>query len=144
MPVRDTQQQPRHWFREESKKYMTVEMEQPFVWPKTPDLAPWGKEERKQEMKDSVAGNSQPSKREQRTSARTLQEEVKKLFRGGKKIQQNETAGSDSTNQAHEKKVEAETDREKLQRLTTLELWEKQRTQRVVRSEVRDQYAIKV
>ena len=43
MPVRDAQEQPRHWFRPESKKYMTVEMEQPFVWPALPeDTKPWG------------------------------------------------------------------------------------------------------
>ncbi|KAH7414267.1 mitochondrial ribosomal protein subunit L23 [Phaeosphaeria sp. MPI-PUGE-AT-0046c] len=148
MPVRDTQEQPRHWFREESKKYMTVEMEQPFVWPKTPSLEPWGKEERKQEMKDSVANNSQPHKREQRTSARNLQDEVKKLLKirglsSGKKAEQENIADRDNVDEAKEEGVAGETKSERQQRLTRLRLWESQRTPKVVESDDRGNYTIK-
>lgn len=143
MPVRDTQQQPRHWFREESKKYMTVEMEQPFVWPKTPSLEPWGQAERRQEMRDSVASNSQPDKRERRTSARNLQEEVKKLLRSGKKAEQKKIADPEVIDVTSEKEVEAETKQERLQRLSRVRLWEKQRTEKVVEADDRSRYAIK-
>jgi large subunit ribosomal protein L23 len=55
MPVRDTAEEQRHWFREESKKYMTVEMETPFVWPENPESwKPWGKEEKEQQTKDAM------------------------------------------------------------------------------------------
>ncbi|KAF2739946.1 hypothetical protein EJ04DRAFT_261187 [Polyplosphaeria fusca] len=47
MPVRATTAQPGKLFREESKKYMTVEMEHPFVWPEKPrSFEPWGKSEK--------------------------------------------------------------------------------------------------
>ncbi|KAF2706847.1 hypothetical protein K504DRAFT_412452 [Pleomassaria siparia CBS 279.74] len=54
-PVRDTHYQPRHWFRPESKKYMTVEMEKPFVWPADPeDWEPWGKKDQENREKESM------------------------------------------------------------------------------------------
>jgi large subunit ribosomal protein L23 len=83
MPVRDTREQPRHWFREDSKKYMTVEMEQPFVWPELPDLRPWGKEERKKEIQDVMSMNSAKDHKEQRIAARSLRQTVAELFRKG-------------------------------------------------------------
>ncbi|KAJ5020291.1 hypothetical protein J3E73DRAFT_395636 [Bipolaris maydis] len=67
MPVRDTREQPRHWFRPESQKYMTVEMEQPFVWPEIPDLEPWGQREKQ-------------NNNDKREAARKLREQAKKLL----------------------------------------------------------------
>jgi len=40
----------RRWHRPRAKKYMTVQMEEPFVWPEEPeDLGAWGKDDMKQE-----------------------------------------------------------------------------------------------
>ncbi|CAN9376590.1 unnamed protein product [Alternaria alternata] len=80
MPVRDTREQPRHWFREDSKKYMTVELEQPFVWPEVPDLEPWGQRERREEIKQAASQNGAGDMAEAREAARTLREQVKKLL----------------------------------------------------------------
>ena len=34
------------WHRPRSKKYMTVELERPFVWPEEPeDMSPWNQEQ---------------------------------------------------------------------------------------------------
>jgi large subunit ribosomal protein L23 len=51
MPVRGTTEKPGELFREDSKKFMIVEMEHPFVWPPEPeDLEPWGKQEKQEEQ----------------------------------------------------------------------------------------------
>ncbi|KAF2120624.1 hypothetical protein BDV96DRAFT_641288 [Lophiotrema nucula] len=59
-PVRDHQSAPRQMFREESTKYMTIEMEEPFVWPEEPTQEEldeeWGQSERKRQ--DEAAGRS--------------------------------------------------------------------------------------
>jgi large subunit ribosomal protein L23 len=42
----DAQGRYRRWHRPRAKKYMTVEMDRPFVWPEEPtDWEPWGKKE---------------------------------------------------------------------------------------------------
>ncbi|KAF2002945.1 hypothetical protein P154DRAFT_461974 [Amniculicola lignicola CBS 123094] len=50
-PVRDVHQAPHQFFRDADRKYMTVEMDKPFVWPEAPeDWSPWGKEEDEEEV----------------------------------------------------------------------------------------------
>ena len=45
---------PGRWHRPRSKKYMTVELERPFVWPEAPtDFTAWNKEEMAESTKDS-------------------------------------------------------------------------------------------
>lgn len=122
---------------------MTVEMEQPFVWPKTPSLEPWGQAERKKEMRESVSHNSGPDKREQRTSARKLQEEVKKLFGIREKAKQEKIADPDAIEQTDERESDAEIARERSERLTGVRLWEQQRTVKVVEADDRNRYTIK-
>jgi large subunit ribosomal protein L23 len=151
MPVRDTREQPRHWFRADSKKYMTVEMEQPFVWPEIPeDLTPWGKQERHKEMEDAVAINGGSDKNQQRSAARELRQQVVKLFR--KKdttrdpvIERKKKAGIELS-QSEQKKEQERIEREKvLRKMSRLELWEEKRTGKVVEVETADRskYTIK-
>jgi large subunit ribosomal protein L23 len=54
-PLRGVPEDPRRLFRPESKKYMTIEMDRPFVWPKEPeDFTPWGKKDREHDEKAMV------------------------------------------------------------------------------------------
>jgi large subunit ribosomal protein L23 len=81
MPVRDTVAQPRHWFRPESEKYMTVEMEKPFVWPEAPESwEPWGRKERDASVLSSRAFQGVQSPRDQRVDARTLRHQALSLL----------------------------------------------------------------
>lgn len=148
MPVRDTREQPRHWFRPESKKYMTVEMEQPFVWPEIPDLQPWGKEERRKEENDAVAASGIQDTNQQRQAARRLREQVERLFKKEEVLTDEAIERKKKENvplQAEElKKEEQRLKREKeLQDMSRLQLWEDKRTQKVVQSDDRSKFTIK-
>jgi large subunit ribosomal protein L23 len=148
MPVRDTREQPRHWFRPESKKYMTVEMEQPFVWPEIPDLAPWGKAERKKEEDDAVAMSGAYDANEQRKTARKLREQVESLFKK-KGVSTDEAIerkkahgvplGAEEQKQ-EEKRLKREAE---LRAMSRLQLWEDKRTSKVVQSDDRSKFTIK-
>ncbi|KAF2034864.1 mitochondrial ribosomal protein subunit L23 [Setomelanomma holmii] len=148
MPVRDTQAQPRHWFRPESKKYMTVEMEQPFVWPEEPILAPWGKEEKQKEEDDAVKASGAQDANQQRVAARKLREQVEKLFKKeedhtDRLIEKKKKEGIELS--ADEQKVEGKRLRRErqLQAMSRLQLWEEKRTAKVVESDNRSKYTIK-
>jgi large subunit ribosomal protein L23 len=130
---------------------MTVEMEQPFVWPEIPeDLTPWGKQERRKEMEDAVAVNGGSDKNQQRSAARELRQQVVKLFR--KKdtttdpvIERKKKAGIELS-QSEQKKEQERIEREKvLRKMSRLELWEEKRTGKVVEVETADRskYTIK-
>jgi large subunit ribosomal protein L23 len=130
---------------------MTVEMEQPFVWPEIPeDLTPWGKQERHKEMEDAVAINGGSDKNQQRSAARELRQQVVKLFR--KKdttrdpvIERKKKAGIELS-QSEQKKEQERIEREKvLRKMSRLELWEEKRTGKVVEVETADRskYTIK-
>ena len=81
MPIRDTTKQPRHWFRPDSKKYMTVEMEQPFVWPELPeDKAAWGIGKAKDEIAQAAEANGIVTQEQRREQAKSLREQVKALL----------------------------------------------------------------
>ncbi|KAF2637095.1 hypothetical protein P280DRAFT_472612 [Massarina eburnea CBS 473.64] len=83
MPVRDTIQLPRHWFREQSKKYMTVEMEQPFVWPEDPkSWEPWGKDENDDRIKEAMRMYGSRTMSDKRKEAEGIREQARAFLRG--------------------------------------------------------------
>ncbi|KAF2833241.1 mitochondrial ribosomal protein subunit L23 [Ophiobolus disseminans] len=148
MPVRDTREQPRHWFRPESKKYMTVEMEQPFVWPEIPDLEPWGKEERKKETDDAVSEAGVSDANGQRVAARKLREQVEQLFKKEEaladKVIERKKAGGVELSEEEQKKDLKRIDREaQLLAMSRLQLWEEKRPEKVVQSDERSKFTIK-
>jgi large subunit ribosomal protein L23 len=143
MPVRDTREQPRHWFRPESKKYMTVEMEQPFVWPAVPEsLEPWGQKERADEINDATKANGAGDANEARDAARKLRDQVKKLLYkdvGRKKAQFKELTAEDlEAEELGQKKVA------KSKTMSRIKLWERERTGKIVGGDERNRYAIRV
>lgn len=140
MPVRDTQEQVRHFFRPESKKYMTVEMEEPFVWPETPNLEAWGKEEREREIQDSARGSDAANSSEARDTARRLRDHVNRLLH--KEVATKDYAIETKRAQSIElNKEELERENERLKRerelaaMSRLQLWEHERTGKVVGSD---------
>ncbi|RMZ69123.1 ribosomal [Pyrenophora seminiperda CCB06] len=137
MPVRDTREQPRHWFRPDSQKYMTVELEQPFVWPKTPNLEPWGQQERQRELREAVVVNGAGGASEARKAAWALRDQVKKLL--NKQVLQPDPEDATWKEKAEFRKSE----QEKMERMTRVEAWEKQRTEKVVEGDDGSKYAIK-
>jgi large subunit ribosomal protein L23 len=148
MPVRDIREQPRHWFRGESKKYMTVEMEQPFVWPEIPDLEAWGKTERQKEEQQAIAANSGEDAGEQRNAARELRKQVEMLFKKEEPltdaaIERKKAAGVALTADER-KRVDMMAKREsQLAAMSRLQLWEAKRTDKVVEGDDRSKYTIK-
>ncbi|KAI4604781.1 hypothetical protein J4E80_010937 [Alternaria sp. BMP 0032] len=149
MPVRDTREQPRHWFREESKKYMTVELEQPFVWPETPDLEPWGRKDREREIRDSVKMGGAIDQNDTREAARTLREQVEKLLhknvsKPNREIQKKKAAAMELTPEELESEILRKREASNLKRMSRLRLWAKERTGKTVESDKPRRYAIKV
>ncbi|KAI4641658.1 hypothetical protein J4E93_007756 [Alternaria ventricosa] len=149
MPVRDTREQPRHWFREESKKYMTVELEQPFVWPETPDLNAWGKKDREREINDSVRINGVTDQNDAREAARTLREQVEKLLhknvsKPNREIQKKKATAMELTPEEQESEILRKREESNLKRMSRLRLWAKERTGKTVESDKPRRYAIKV
>ena len=148
MPVRDTREQPRHWFRPDSKKYMTVELEKPFVWPETPDLAPWGQEDRQKEIKEAVAANGAGGASEARKAAKTLREQVNRLLnkhvsRPDPEAKTKLAAKSPLALEEQEEEALRKQKEEEIKRMTRVEAWEKQRTEKLVEGDDSSKYAIK-
>jgi large subunit ribosomal protein L23 len=148
MPVRDTREQPRHWFRPDSKKYMTVEMEQPFVWPEIPNLEPWGKKERQKETEDAVAASGAADANVQRETSRKLRQQVEKLFKKEESLSdeliERKKAEGVPLGQEEQKREEKRIQREaQLKRMSALKLWEDKRTGKVVQSDDRTKFTIK-
>jgi large subunit ribosomal protein L23 len=56
-PVRDHTSAPRSFFRPDAKKYMTIEMDKPFVWPAEPES--WDKWMEKGREEPAKAGSRQ-------------------------------------------------------------------------------------
>ncbi|KAL6708416.1 mitochondrial 54S ribosomal protein YmL41 [Coniothyrium glycines] len=133
MPVRDATHQQRHMFRPESKKYMTVEMEDPFVWPEVPKLTLWGKSEREKEVEDTVRENGVMDNNAQRAAARTLQDQVKQLLH--KQVGQKGERLENRKTQMSQEELEIEARRVKEAKraaaMDRLQLWEDRRTAKV-------------
>jgi large subunit ribosomal protein L23 len=148
MPVRDTRERPRHWFRDESKKYMTVEMEQPFVWPEVPDLTPWGKEERQREIENSLAADGVLDAKQQRNAASELRKQVEMLFKreepfSDATIARKKKAGIQLTPEEQTREQESIQRQARLQAKSRLKLWEEKRSVKVVESDDRSKFTIK-
>jgi large subunit ribosomal protein L23 len=148
MPVRDTREQPRHWFRPESKKYMTVEMDLPFVWPKIPNLEPWGKKEKEKEVKDAMELSGSQDANEQRAAAMKLREQVEDLFKKqerlvDKTIEQKKRDHVQLTKDEQEKEDNRIQREAQLKEMSRLQLWEDKRTDKVVQSDDRSKFIIK-
>ena len=127
---------------------MTIEMEQPFVWPEIPDLAPWGKEERKKETEDAVTASGPKDGNEQRAAARKLREQVEKLFKREEtltdKLIERKKAANVPLSEKEQKKEKKRIQREaELVRISRLKLWEEKRTGKVVESDDRSKFTIK-
>jgi large subunit ribosomal protein L23 len=126
---------------------MTVEMEQPFVWPEIPNLEAWGKQERQKEEKEAVASNSAPDANDQRQSARELRKQVEMLLKKeeplDEAIQKKKAAGIVLTAD-ESKRAETKAKREaQLAAMSRLQLWEDKRTGKVVEGDDRSKYTIK-
>ncbi|KAF3000324.1 hypothetical protein E8E13_009285 [Curvularia kusanoi] len=131
MPIRDSTAAPRQWFRPESKKYMTVEMEQPFVWPELPeDTEPWGVGKVKSELDQVIGANDIVTMEQKRQKAKSLREQVKALLTK-KDTRKPEDGVQEAQGEQSGKNVSA------------LEFWEQKRTDKVVQGDESRRYAIK-
>jgi large subunit ribosomal protein L23 len=149
MPVRDTVAQPRHWFRPDSKKYMTVEMEQPFVWPEAPeDLKPWGVAQRKSELSQAAEANGIVTVEQKREKAKTLREQVKALMMKKEPLMEKTIAlkraeGKALTPEETQKEEAALRKKRENGRMSALKFWEEKRTGKVITSDESNRFAIK-
>jgi large subunit ribosomal protein L23 len=147
MPVRDTREQPRHWFRPESKKYMTVEMEQPFVWPQVPDLEPWGQKERADEIEESSKATGNPDQKDARAAAAKLRDQAQKLLyktvpKTDFEIKRKKAQKMDLTEEEQEAEQIRLAEKKEVSRMSRTKFWEKERSDKVVQSDGNG-YAIK-
>lgn len=126
--VQGSQDNPRGLFRPPSEKYMTVEMEQPFVWPATPDLGAWGAEERKAED-DEQARDDRDNVDGRRDVARTLREQAKRVLGGRSVVERGEVVRGKVKGKA---KGEAEREGGAVRRVKRVEAWEAARPPSVV------------
>jgi large subunit ribosomal protein L23 len=129
----------RHWFRPDSEKYMTVEMEQPFVWPETPNLQPWGgkKEPTKKTISQTLAAGAGENAKDQRTQAKNLRKQVELLF---KKEIPREEPRPDGSKRSEQSWIRAQKEAKKK---SVLQLWEQKRTQKIATLDHRGKYVIK-
>ncbi|PVI02041.1 hypothetical protein DM02DRAFT_613233 [Periconia macrospinosa] len=103
--IRDHAESYRQFWREPDQKYMTVEMETPFVWPAEPEkMEPWGTQEKEEAGKQQIEEGYYNHPGRERKRAEKLREQAKALLRGGA--------------------PEGETGKKK----TPLELWQEKRT----------------
>jgi large subunit ribosomal protein L23 len=127
---------------------MTVEMEQPFVWPEIPDLEPWGKAEREKETREAIAASGSFDANEQRAAARTLREQAEMLFKKedttiDQVIERKKREGlalSTAEQEKEDKRLQREA---RLRGMSSLKLWEEKRTSKVVESDDRSKFTIK-
>ncbi|KAF1364713.1 hypothetical protein EJ07DRAFT_96693 [Lizonia empirigonia] len=149
MPIRDTTQQPRHWFRPDSKKYMTVEMEQPFVWPTIPeDIEPWGLGQIKSETAQAAEANGIVTVEQKRQKAKSLREQVKALMMKEeplveRSIAQKRATGRTLTAEELEREETALRKKAENEKLSALKFWEQKRTGSVVQGDDSSRYTIK-
>ncbi|KAF1965510.1 hypothetical protein BU23DRAFT_545830 [Bimuria novae-zelandiae CBS 107.79] len=150
LPVRDTTAQPRHWFRPESEKYMTVELERPFVWPEDPsDWTPWGNEEKRQNTRQSLQAQGVRDAENQREEARELRRQAVRVLQGkgprevgGEKVKEKEAemAREEAERIAEMAVKENEDEETEAKRLeeAALKEWEAKRTPQIFGNELLD------
>lgn len=143
MPVRDTREQPRHWFRPDSKKYMTVEMEQPFVWPTAPEsFEPWAPKQRQKEEDEAVEANSGGSSKDQRRAATKLRRHVEGLFKKTKDLKKDRVIAREPKEGVALKARERRTAEPK--KSSKLKHWEQKRPAKVLETDDQSRYTIKI
>lgn len=144
MPVRDSVKQPRHWFRPESEKYMTVEMDKPFVWPEAPESwEPWARKEKEESIRKTQSHQGFDSEHTQRTAAKTMRQQALKVLgeshawkwanlksKKGEKGEKSVSAAKKATS----KKVEASKSKETYK--TPADRWEEGRTPQMLSREL--------
>ena|SRR5690242_624649 len=149
MPIRDTTAQPRHWFRPESQKYMTVEMEEPFVWPALPEnTEPWGIGKSKSELEMAAEANGIVTMEQKRQKAKSLREQVKALLTKkepllDRKIWQKKQDGHELTPEEQEKYDDAVQKKAENMKRSALDFWEQKRTMKTVQADESSRYTIK-
>jgi large subunit ribosomal protein L23 len=116
---------------------MTVELEEPFVWPEVPNLQPWGKEERKKEIQESVKANGATDSNDARDTARRLRDHVKRLLHKDVATKDYAIEMKRAQNiELNKEELERENARLKRERelaaMSRLQLWEHERTGKVV------------
>ncbi|KAJ4353294.1 mitochondrial 54S ribosomal protein YmL41 [Didymosphaeria variabile] len=137
LPVRDTVKQPRHWFRPENEKYMTVEMEKPFVWPETPESwEAWGRKEKQDGVLNSRAYQGVKSAQDQRIDQKTLRHEALNLLRKEPASEAKEKK-KDGKEKTIENAARKSTKPKKLDE-NVLRRWEEQRTPQILGHELLD------
>lgn len=81
---------PKRWYRPPAQKFMTVQLEEPFVWPQAPgDFAPWSKSQLDQQREDQ---KKEGEPEERNTSMR---EQARALLEGRVKWKPTEHRGMD-------------------------------------------------
>lgn len=142
-PVRDTRDQPRHWFRPESQKFMTVEMEEPFVWPEQPDLKPWGQATMRQEVEEAVEANGAPSPKAEREAGRRLREQAMALLGSGmgKGKKKGKSQVKDKGDVEEVEEVAEVAEKEKVE---PLQAWERRRPVKRTTNDERERFTVKV
>jgi large subunit ribosomal protein L23 len=129
---------------------MTVEMEQPFVWPELPEsLEPWGQKERQKEVDDATSANMVGDSNQARDAARKLRDQVKKLLykdvaRPDEAIERKKAQSKELTPEELEAEELRMKEEAKLKQMSRIKLWERERTAKLVEGDKRDRYAINV
>jgi large subunit ribosomal protein L23 len=128
---------------------MTVELEQPFVWPEVPDLEPWGKKQKEKEVLDAAKVNGAIDSSDARDAAKTLRQQVQKLLQKNvskpdREIQMKKAMKTELTPEEKEADQLRRKEEANLRRMSRLNLWAKKRTEKVVESDKPRRYAIKV
>lgn len=127
---------------------MTVEMEQPFVWPEIPDLEPWGQKERRKETQDSARANGALGMNEARDAARKLRDQVKMLLHKeeplvDEAIEKKKAQGVELSPSEQQKERNRLIRERELEKMSRLKLWEDKRTEEVVQSNDTSRFTIK-
>lgn len=113
-PIRMAAKTGRHQFRPESLKYMTVEMERPFVWPEDPESwEPWDKEEGVEGDREYPGSMVRGELEKERDKLIAKREQARRILGLGSEGEAGEEAGEG-------KEVERDS--------SPLERWEKRRT----------------
>ena len=145
MPVRDSIKQPRHWFRPESEKYMTVEMEKPFVWPEAPESwEPWARKEKEESVRKTQKHQGVESERDQRLAAKSMRQQALKVLgqnhayewaqAKARKLAKKGERSAEAPKKAKSKEVEAPKPKKTYK--TPVERWEGQRTPQMLGREL--------
>lgn len=147
-PVRDHVDAMRQFFRPESKKFMTIEMDKPFVWPAEPESwEPWGKSERAKRdqyaIDEAVGGDTVAIRKE----ALALREQAQALLEGRALVEEEEKKEGE---QEQEKELGVEEVRKEDKVATkgdaqvALKAWKKSRTLKQIELDQSKGYKIRV